>query len=417
MQRKNKKQPKTAKQERDQAYAKRERKGIVGPIQNMGMAMGTVGGAYVGGPLGAGIGATLGSAVGKAIGYVTGSGDYHVNGGTSVPTFSKDESTIISHREYVMDVTSGLGTPSAFKITKLALNPGDPATFPWLAAIAANYEEYEFLGCIFQYKSTSGDAIASTNTTLGTVILATQYDPTKPAFDTKQEMQNYFFSQSCKPADDAMHAIELKKSITPVKQLYVRNGKNTSDLRWTDFGNFYIATVGMQAAGVNLGELWVTYKVKLLKPKLPQTVGLGGAIASSTLSGVGATTANPFGAGKSTPLGPLDLIVTNNTVRWKVNPDSIYIAIVNWYSTGTVTPGFFGSLVNVIPSARLGGNTNNYLGATVTNAQSQVVYCVESTVTGGGDQYAQMTANATVTVSGEWSVIITQVDDTFGVTA
>jgi hypothetical protein len=48
---------------------------------------------------------------------------------------------------------------------------------------------------------------------------------------------------------------------------------SSQDLRFNTLGTFQIATVGFQAAKVNIGELWVTYQVTFLKPKLYESLG------------------------------------------------------------------------------------------------------------------------------------------------
>jgi hypothetical protein len=51
--------------------------------------------------------------------------------------------------------------------------------------------------------------------------------------------------------------------------MYIRNGDvmSSADKRFSDLGMFQFATVGMQAASV-IGELWVSYHVELIRPKL-----------------------------------------------------------------------------------------------------------------------------------------------------
>jgi len=234
-------------QSRNRLYKQREGHKNMGPIQTMGTGLGTAIGAAYGAP---GIGAVLGSIAGHGIGWITGTGDYKTNfksvsnNACTIPAFGNSDSTVITHREYIQDITASAVT-GAFKIETFSLNPGQTDTFPWLASIASNYEEYDIQGMVFEFNSTSGYSVASTNTAIGTVIMATQYDPTKPVFENKQSMENYSLATSIKPSDSFLHAIECKKVRSPVKQLYVRTGSNTgADLRWTDFGNFNIATFG-----------------------------------------------------------------------------------------------------------------------------------------------------------------------------
>jgi hypothetical protein len=343
---------------RNRQYAARGNK--PGPIQMIGSALGGVAGGIFGGPMGMGIGATLGGAVGNGIGYLTGTGDYVLNNFRSiksnactVPSFKRSESTVITHREYLTDIVSGAGTPSAFTANTYPLNPGATLTFPWLAQIAANYEEYEIQGMVFEFISTSGESVASSNTALGTVIMATEYDPTKPIFSSKQAMENYTMAVSFKPSTTMMHAVECKKALTPVKQLYVRTGAPVSgtDLRWTDFGNFTIATVGMQASGTFLGELFVTYKIKLLKPRLPVTLGLGGQIASAHYYRTGVTSAIPLGTTTTFSSGPTVVTFTGTTATWFAEPTSKWAVIVSCIaatSTTAYTATYTGAVGNPI---------------------------------------------------------------------
>lgn len=408
---KNDKKSKSWTDQRNKQYAKREKNGTIGPIQSLG----GVGGAVLGsafGPAGSAAGFALGSAVGKGIGYITGSGDYAISRGQSVPSFSKEEATTITHREYIADIVSGTGTPSAFSIAKLAINPGDPNSFPWLSSIAINYEEYELLGLVYEFISTSGDSVGSTTTSLGTVIMATQYDPTKPAFDTKQGMENYFFSQSAKPSCNIMHAVELKKSQTPVKNLYVRSNPNVGDLRWTDFGNFYIATVGMQAPSVNLGELWVSYKVRLRKPRLPTTVS-GGYIRSSTSFNLSATSAAPLGSGSGFK-GNMIVTSAGNTLTWQVNPASVYLVMFKWTSTATAQVISAGPFINCVQTNTFENATQSIEQANVPSTNVMWAVTVKSTTTGGGDAFASITLATTIVGSCNVVIMVTQLDDAFG---
>lgn len=381
-----------------QAYAKRQRNGTKGPVQLLGGVVGGIAGMAMGGPLGAGIGASLGSAFGNGIGYITGSGDYKVaSNACTVPGFRNSDSTVITHREYITDIKSGAtlsGASTTFDIQKFPLQPGDASTFPWLASIAANYEEYDIQGMVFAYVATSGESVASTNTALGTVILATEYDPTKPDFANKQAMENYSFATSSKPSSNQLHAVECAKVRTPVKQLYIRHGTTVgNDIRWSDFGNFYIATVGCPAVGTTLGELWVTYKVKLIKPRLPVTVG---QVSSGLLTRSGCTTAVPMGTNTLLQTGALAVeFVSNTTFRFKALPNMDYLVNVYQYGTGftavsfpTITSGatfkaLYKAKTNSFASAFDGSNINYAFRVECNNTDTDGHIVVAVSLTAG----------------------------------
>lgn len=194
--------------------------------------------------------------------------------GQGIPEIKNSKTgVIIRHKEYLADIPASI----LFNLNSFPLNPGMSKTFPWLSQIATAFEEYEFRGLIFEFKSMSSDAVlsASTSSSLGTVIMATQYDTADPDFADKVQMENHEFSNSSKPSLSFLHPIECARGQTPVTRLYTRNESisNAEDLKLYDLGKFEIATQGMQAASGAAGELWCSYEIKFFKPQLYQYLG------------------------------------------------------------------------------------------------------------------------------------------------
>lgn len=229
---------------------------------------------------------------GKALGAITGLGAYSMGGMTFVKNSllgmetggtnagvlpevaNKSRRFIVTHKEFLGDVASA---GAAFTLNGFKINPGLTETFPWLSNIAVNFEQWAPLGIVFQYKTTSVDALNSLNTSLGSVILATDYNSANPDFSSKEQMDNTSYVSSTKPSCSVLHPIECSPKETPTKLLYVRQGGIGSgqDPRLYDLGNFQIATVGQQAGTDNIiGELWVSYQIEFFKPILTD-VGLG----------------------------------------------------------------------------------------------------------------------------------------------
>jgi hypothetical protein len=213
---------------------------------------------------------------GNKMGYnsIRGHGDYYLSGNVistdSVPDFANNRrTTIVTHREYIADIVSS-STANTFLTQQFSINPGLSVSFPWLSTVAANYEEYRILGMVYELKSISSDALNSQQTNLGYVIAATQYNPYSPPFQSKQQMDNYEFAVSVKPSLSVMHPIECKKSEVAVGDLlFTRTGAVTGqDLRLYDWGVLTVATGGIQGTSVAVSELWCTYKIELLKPKI-----------------------------------------------------------------------------------------------------------------------------------------------------
>jgi hypothetical protein len=175
----------------------------------------------------------------------------------------------IRHREYLGDLQTGTTTP--WRGT-YRLNPSDPLTFPWLSTLAQNFEQWVAHGIVFEFVSTCGNAVSSTNAALGSISLATQYNSEATAFSSKIQLLNHYFATSTKTAENLMHAIECSPDEVPTKLLYT--GVPTpfgpdypGDDRLYDLGFTTYWLQGSQSF-YTAGELWVTYDVSLLKPRL-----------------------------------------------------------------------------------------------------------------------------------------------------
>jgi len=248
--------------------------------------------------IGSSIGATVGSWAQGALRSLIGRGDYaeaheEMGGGfdvkenslleapeTSIPTPLTSAAPVphmneigegalrIRHREFIRDVTTA-GSP--FNTSFLRLQPTDATTFPWLSQIASRFEQWIPMGIVFEFVSTYGNAISSTNAALGSIVLATQYNSYAPVFTSKTEMLNHYFSVSTKPSCNLMHAVECNPSELPTNVLFTAGspgGLAPNDEQFYNLGYTYYATEGQQSALGTLGELHVTYDIVLLKPKI-----------------------------------------------------------------------------------------------------------------------------------------------------
>ncbi len=234
----------------------------------------------------------------------------------------------ISRREYISDVfapgVTGAATIPAFANDVYELNPGLETTFPWLSQIAQNYEEYSFDQLIFHYRSTITDIGSSTTGQCGTVIMVTNYNSAAPEFQDKNAMQAYDGAMSCKTTDAMTHGVECDdRKRAGLDDHYVRSAPVPlgQDIKTYDHGKFQLALANLPVAyaGQAIGELWVSYTVKLAKPKF--AVARGSAIQRDLfVSGNGTeTTVRPMGtnaallSGAQNSIGcTLDLSVNNN---------------------------------------------------------------------------------------------------------
>ena len=202
--------------------------------------------------------------------------DLMVSGNASddvVPRFHPSDisEVMYSNREYISDVYAP--TSSAFQAQRISINPGLPACFPWLSQLAINFEEYELYQLAFTYKATVAEFAAASGQ-VGQVYMATQTNPVADAFANKEEMLMYNGSGSSKSTKHQIQGVECDPAKLPGNsaQKYVRAGNLPpgEDLKQYDLGIFNIAVENVPATyyGQQLGELWVSYTVKLRKPKL-----------------------------------------------------------------------------------------------------------------------------------------------------
>lgn len=260
----------------------------------------------------------------------------------------------IAHREYLGDINPS----SDFRVTSFPLNPGMSQTFPWLSQLASSYEEYYFKNLTFHFRSMSSSSIlslAGSNTSLGTVILSTEYNAVLPKFTTKNQMENHQFAASVKPSQNVSHKIQCHPQHTPLNKLFVRNSppESGTDKRLYDLGNFQIATQGMQQSisdtvNFSIGELWVSYDVCFMKPKISDTPISGSDLFEVVYDGATAsklvTSENPFTSSEPVAYpgssGIISMLETAGIATFANHLDSGYY-LFQWGVAGSVATATF----------------------------------------------------------------------------
>lgn len=280
----------------------------------------------------------------------------------SVPEFKNKGSGFgsditVCHREYIGDV----GSHTSFLPTTMPINPGNNTMFPWLSKIANLYEEYEFLGLIFEYKTMSATAVGTTSSAMGTVIMATDYDCLDNNFTTKRAMEAAEYSCNTVPFETFVHPVECDPRRNFSRTLFVQPGLSKSgsapgDPRLSVLGNFTYATQGQQADGTAIGELWVSYHVRLSRPVLEDSANTGvySAHASTTLSTSGVPSSLVVNATNSTLLNIIVngtgvyaigsvMAATNNAVGcYHISVHGVTNSAAAWASPAAGTPVLMG---------------------------------------------------------------------------
>lgn len=210
---------------------------------------------------------------------MSGRGDYVVtnalvtNGDQDiVPSFGENGADIVYvNKEYVRDIYLPLQVSNFTPIDTVNLNPGLSESFPWLAQIAINFEEYEFVQLAFTFKSAIENTTTATNGQVGQVLMTTNYNPDAAPFGSKEEMMLYKGGMSCKSTQSMIHGVECEPALNAGSaQKFVRPGYTSESLKNFDLGVLNIAALNAptQYLGQCLGELWVSYTIRLRKPKV-----------------------------------------------------------------------------------------------------------------------------------------------------
>jgi hypothetical protein len=209
---------------------------------------------------------------------------------------TRDQVRIV-HRELIGSITGSVVFTTSQTV---ALNPGLPASFPWLATQAQAWERYRFNRLRFCYYTRTGSNVP------GSVMMIPDYDASDAAPFSEQIASTYEDVEEDAPWKDiecelrpaSLHALGPSK--------FVRTNVLSAnlDIKTYDAGNFFLATV--DGTAVSWGKLWVEYDVTLMTPQLNPAGS--GVIVSQHLSGSTPTTAALLGAAPVTASNSANLV-------------------------------------------------------------------------------------------------------------
>lgn len=178
------------------------------------------------------------------------------------------------------EVITSINGSTSFDSQIISINPGQLDVFAWAGQLAKLYERYKFDYLEFYYKPwVSGYAADGS---AGKVILSADYDSATGLLQTYQQ------AESMDPHADGMpyDVISLKldpSRLTPDVGKFVRTGivPAGTDIKTYDAGALFVCVKGTTGTSA-IGELRVKYKVRLLNPRLPNTVPANVNFNSST---------------------------------------------------------------------------------------------------------------------------------------
>lgn len=240
-------------------------------------------------------GAALGARLGKHIARIIGSGDYETNApdvaanslinGKMTPNSSFGSSTHttrVRHREYVQDLATS-GTAGQFSNQGFALNPANAQLFPYLSQLAQNYEKFVVHGFVIELVSTTSPY--NSNSAMGSVVVTATFNSATAIFVTKNAMENSEEAVSARFDRNLCYGLECADSAS--KEYYIDNG-NTVDTVFTspqllNYCLVQIATAPASTFPTNsvVYEMWITYDISLIGPKIsPSRYGIASWLCS-----------------------------------------------------------------------------------------------------------------------------------------
>jgi hypothetical protein len=210
-----------------------------------------------------------GKGVGKFIGPVR-PGEFRVRnqltgkGGVRNNTTNK-RSMVIEEDEFIAAVT--VAAQPAFNTTMYPVNIGQAVTFPWASTLAKNFEKYEFDNLEFYFKREVSEY--NTAGTAGKIMLSFDTNASDGAPTTKQQVEDTDPHADCMPSENMRLVIPKSMLKTFRDAFFIRPAglPGAADIKTYDIGNLYVSTQGVPA-NVEIGELHVKYRVKLMIPVL-----------------------------------------------------------------------------------------------------------------------------------------------------
>jgi hypothetical protein len=242
---------------------------------------------------------------------------------TTNATFNGSPVCRMTHREPLGVITSTDSIYSAFKFT---VNPGFPVTFPWLSAVAPNFEYYSMNNIAFEW-------VPSCPTDLGgAVVMALDYDADDTDLLNVSDLENMAGAIRNNIFKPTIFNLSRTSAHGQVKWKYTRIPPTELspaplDKKNYDLGVFYIAVLGIPA-NTTVGELWVRYNINFHTPQ---------KTLIARLPSIFATDQSPSYNHDSPPITLVSLDFTpqvgdlqidrtdTNTVSFSTNPGHFYI--------------------------------------------------------------------------------------------
>jgi len=281
---------------------------------------------------------------------------------TSISRKDRSKPVRVVQTEEVSDVVCQAG----FENSSLVINPGNEDLFPWGSSIAQHFTSFEWKKLVFRY-------VASTDTaTSGTVAMAVNADPDKPAFATEKQLLNHEGSATAAPWKSfAVDALSTSTKTLGDGSKFVEDVTGAGvtgffdSLQTIATGALNIATLGLAIAGSSAdlktdpipkttGKLFADYDVILWDPADPSLVADDG-ISAFKLGGVNNQFIEPVAFAGEVLVNPLRVtavpVGTGITSWYVTEPGRYEIGCYFYYSSPKTLANMTGTLLDISGSS------------------------------------------------------------------
>jgi len=314
--------------------------------------------------------------------------------------FERDGSSCrINHTERIGTL---LGSVS-FAVNSYAINPGLPASFPFLSGIANRFESYRFEKLRFHFKTKTATSA------VGDVIQVIDYDASDGAPESSIQAEAYQGAISSAPWQDTIND-STKSNLHKFPSRYVRGEAipANTDVKLYDVGTYYACTENQGSAAL-VGYLYVEYDVVLMTPQLRASdFGIsGGLITGATAQ----TAANPFGTGATVDATGRGISISAASVVTFSSPNT-YVVTLRYlgtvFSAFSYTAGSGGTATAITSEIFNAGATAGIVTFSMVTTVPNVTLTLSATATTISSAYCivgSCPASSLASPSNEWFLI------------
>lgn len=378
-----------------------------GSYRSLGARLGGAAGKAVAGKKGAKIGRLVGHGTQQLFGRGTyslqGTGDMSIVGNNTLPDiqdpfdFATDTQgdIILSRSEYVCKIYAP--PADAYSCLGISINPGLPTLAPMMAQMAPNFQQYVIEQMAALFRPVTG---LVTSGAMGQITMAYSYNPADTVPETVLQLKGYTGQVTFTPIQRAICGLECDpRKLAVDGGKYIRSGAvpEGQDIKTYDTAILWVGAYNINSTvfppGSTLGELSIVYRVRLIKPRIFDAIGLG-IPTDSFWSSSSVSATNVFGTQRRwSPDCTIGGTVTGNNFNTYVFPDgfngTVLFTIISTGAQTTFTSAVLGS-TTVVPNPIFLKTSTATFGSD----------CQGSTAAGNSGYYMLSVKVATPAVSG-----------------